>query len=105
LTPTATATADLAGINFEPPYPNPSFGSPVTFLLNSPSGATVKCSIFTTSFRKIYEKNQTFFGNGKIVWDLCDKTAVPVSNGVYYIRLEVEADHPQIQIWKVLVLK
>lgn len=105
LPPTATATSAFGGMTFEPPYPNPSFGNPVTLLVNVPSTAAVKCSVFTTAFRKIYDANQTIIGNGKMVWNLCDTSEVPVSNGVYYVRLEVDSNHPQTQIWKVLVLK
>lgn len=107
-TPSATGTPTMAafgGTVFEPPYPNPSFGGPVTFLVNPISPSTVKFSIFTTSFRKLLDRPYSLSSGGKIVWDLCDKTEVPVANGVYYARLEVMGDRPETKIWKILVLK
>jgi hypothetical protein len=73
--------------------------------VNPVSPSTVKFAIFTTSFRKLLDRPYALSGKGEIVWDLRDKTEIPVANGVYYARVEIVGDRPETKIWKILVLK
>jgi hypothetical protein len=97
LSPTFTPIPSFVTISA--PYPNPSFGSLVRFQIQG-DASLAKFSVFTTAFRKIYESTA-----GSTAWDLTDKNGASVSNGIYYIRFEVQGTQPYSKVWKVLVLR
>jgi len=97
LSPTPTQVPSTVTISA--PYPNPTFGSPVHFQIQGDVYLT-RFSVFTTAFRKIYES-----AAGSTTWDLTDKNGTSVSNGIYYVRFEVEGSQSYSKVWKVLVLR
>lgn len=89
------------------PYPNPLVGpGGVSIPITAPAGSTVHWAVFTLSFRKIYEDTQTFTGTDDILsWNLEDSRDFPVSNGLYYIRVQVVGPDSGTKILKVLVTR
>jgi hypothetical protein len=66
----------------------------------------VDWSLFTLSFRKILDNNQPLSGtNTAIVWNLADGSGKPVSNGLYYLRVQVTGAVKATKILKLLVLR
>jgi hypothetical protein len=100
-TPTATGTPTKvpSTTTISAPYPNPVFVGRVYFQIQGDASLT-RFSVFTTAFRKIYES-----AAGSASWDLTDYHGTSVSNGIYYVRFEVEGSQPYSKVWKVLVLR
>ncbi len=104
--PTVTPTENVTGVIIGIPYPNPATGpGPVSIQLQAPAGSTVDWSVFTLTFRKILETSQPLSGNGAIVWNLADGSGKPVSNGLYYLRVQVTGPVNTTKILKLLVLR
>ncbi len=101
-TPTPTPVTE---IKINPPYPNPSFGGPVTLNVQLPGTGEVHLSVFSASFRKIYDNKIPLSGSGNVSWDLMDRQGTPAADGIYYLRLEVSAGSNMKKIFKVLVLR
>lgn len=109
-TVTATATNSPTPVTstvVSQPYPNPVMGSGlVAFDVFVPQSTTVQWAVFTTTFRMILDSSQAVSeGKTSITWDLKDKVGRPVSNGLYYIRVQV-GNHKgsAVKILKILVI-
>lgn len=112
-TPTTTATVtptdtpEINTITISSVYPNPMTGpGQVSLDLIVPTGSRVQWTVLSTAFRRIKSGSQDLSGNyGKITWDLLDTWGTPVSNGLYYLRVQVLGRATQTRVLKVLVLR
>jgi len=82
------------------PYPNPVTG-PGPVIVNVTILGQIKWDVFTAAFRRI-NGGIVPSGNPNIQWNLKDDSAIPVANGLYYIR--VQAGGYKV-IRKVLVVR
>lgn len=106
LSPTPTNTPTLvAQPTCVAPYPNPVVNGPVSVRMSVPGTTVVKWSVFTLSFRKIVGGEITITNNGVIVWDLKDQYGKQVSDGLYYLRIEMDGLQSMDKIYKILILK
>lgn len=106
LTPTVTSTPTLvAQPTCVAPYPNPVVNGPVSVHVSVPGTTVVKWSVFTLSFRKIVGGEIQITNNGVIVWDLKDQYGKQVSDGLYYLRVEMDGLQSMDKIYKILILK
>ena len=102
-----TPTPVINHLTIGNPYPNPVTGPGLLSIpVTAPAGSTATWTIYTLGFRKIYGQSQPIPGNyGTLSWDLLDKWGVPVSNGLYYIRVNVLGLDSGSRIVKVLVIR
>jgi hypothetical protein len=87
------------------PFPNPSNGTPITFNVQVPGESTVTLDVFTLAFRKVYAETTHAYGPVTLEWNLRDVSGTFVSNGVYYVRIQVTGSQSTTKILKVLVLR
>jgi hypothetical protein len=74
--------------------------------VNGPPLFQVKWDVFTAAFRKIRTGTSAVSNFTQIRWDLEDQQGARVSQGVYYLRIEVNGvTGHRIVIKKVLVLR
>jgi O-glycosyl hydrolase len=104
LTPTYTPTL-TSQIVISEPFPNPSSGSPITFNVQVPNQSTVTLEVFTLAFRKVFSETAQAYGPVTLQWNLKDTSGTLVSNGVYYVRINVTGHPSATKILKVLVLR
>lgn len=105
-TATETWTAVPTAIVILPPFPNPSNGQAVLFQVLSPGPATLHLTVFTTSFRKVFEATVPSNGAGAASWNLKDKGGAQVADGLYYALVEAGGNAESARkVWKVLVLR
>jgi len=104
ITPTYTPTI-TERIVISEPYPNPSSGSPVIFNVQVPGESTVTLDVFTLAFRKVYSETTRAYGPVTLQWNLRDVSGNLVSNGLYYVRIQVSGNESTMKILKVLVLR
>jgi hypothetical protein len=108
-TPNATNTPaqNVQEIAIGAPYPNPILdGSTVTLDLKVPAVSTVKWAIFTVSYRKIMNGSEVVSGSrARLVWDLKDDWGRPVSNGLYFMSVEITGSMNDKKIWKIMVAR
>jgi hypothetical protein len=71
----------------------------------APYGSQAELSVYTLAFRKIYDKTQPIPVLYDFPWDLKDNWGHPVSNGLYYVRVQVIGPQNATQIYKLLVLR
>ena len=89
-----------------PPYPNPPINGPVNVDVWLAGDSNVSMDVFTTAFRKVVGfSNQYAEGKWTLTWDLKDKFGNAVSNGLYYLRIQVTGPQPVKRIFKVLVVQ
>ena len=102
-----TPTPVINHLTIGNPYPNPVTGPGLLSIpVTAPTGSTATWTVYTLGFRKIYGQSQPIPGNyGTLSWDLLDKWGVPVSNGLYYIRVNVLGLDSGSRIVKVLVIR
>ncbi len=107
LTPFGIPTPAMTEVVIGPPYPNPiEGGGPVSLDFQSPPGANLIWDVFTIAFRKVMEGSQPLSGKTFLSWDLKDKDGIPVSDGLYYIRVKAIVGNSQtIKIFKVLIVR
>ena len=106
--PTETFTATpIVRVTLGDPYPNPVSGTgEISINVTAPGDSSMDFAVFTTSFRKIWDDSIPVpQGPSVIHWNLRDKEGIPVSDGLYYIRLQVIGLHTTTKIFKVLVLQ
>jgi hypothetical protein len=107
-TPTFSPTPTSTPVPGTGVFPNPwTGGSPlqVSYQLSANTDQ-VKLKIFTVSFRKIFENDDLPTAAGEQVYTPNWNQAGPVSNGVYYLVLDIKTngvDHQQIL--KLLILR
>jgi len=65
----------------------------------------VTLTVFTLSGREIYTESLELASNGTIAWDLNDLEGTTVSNGLYYLKIQVTGNQPLVEVLKVLVLR
>ena len=104
ITPTYTPTI-TENIVIAEPYPNPSSGSPMTFNVQVPGESTVTLDVFTLAFRKVFAETTHADGPVTLQWDLRDVSGALVSNGLYYVRIQVSGNESTTKTFKVLVLR
>lgn len=105
-TATETWTAVPTAIVMWPPFPNPSNGQVVLFQVLSPGPATLHLTVFTASFRKVFEATVPSHGDAAVSWGLKDKVGSPVADGLYYALVEAGGNAGSARkVWKVLVLR
>ncbi len=104
ITPTYTPTI-TEKIVISEPFPNPSGGSPITFNIQVPGESTVTLDVFTLAFRKVYAETTHAYGPVTLQWNLRDVSGALVSNGLYYVRIQVSGSQSTTKILKVLVLR
>ncbi len=104
ITPTFTPTI-TEKIVISEPFPNPSGGSPITFNIQVPGESTVTLDVFTLAFRKVYAETTHAYGPVTLQWNLRDVSGALVSNGLYYVRIQVSGSQSTTKILKVLVLR
>jgi flagellar hook assembly protein FlgD len=61
--------------------------------------------VFTLAFRKISSQTTQISGTTTLQWDLKDLSGVQVSNGLYYVRIQVTGVASTTKILKVLILR
>ena len=103
-TPTYTPTLEPVVLIY-PPYPNPSYGSPIIFSFQVPGESTVTMDVFTLAFRKISSQTVQVYGASTLQWDLKDVSGIQVANGLYYVRFQVTGVQSTTKILKVLILR
>lgn len=82
-TPTFTPTPAY----ISQPYPNPVTGpGPVNIDVVIPG--QIQWDVFTAAFRKV-KGGTPLSGSTNFQWDLTDNSNHPVSNGIYYLRIQV----------------
>ena len=109
-TPTAVSTLMVSN-----PYPNPvmgtsgilSSGSDVVNLdVQGPGLAQIKFDVFTASFRKIRSMVYQASDTNHLKWDLEDMEGRTASNGIYFLRVEVDGlNGKTVFIKKLLILR
>jgi hypothetical protein len=113
-TPTNTVTPTPTSLNnvvFSAPFPNPATTGPLQIYVTTAGGASIDMEVFTTAFRKISEHTTPVGSSGPggiltaVQWDLRDKMGVPVSDGLYYVRVRVTGRLDAVKIFKILVLR
>ena len=113
-TPTLTLTATvfvtytptvITGTIVGGPYPNPSQGQPINVWVEVAKTATIRLTVFTTSFRKIANSEVIMNQSGNIQWNLRDVNGNLAADGLYYLRVEVVGNTASSRILKVLVLR
>ncbi len=106
-TATTTPTPVVLTVSIGAPYPNPVTGKgPILIPIQSPGGSTVQITVFTLAFRKIYEKSYPIPGQeGLFPWNLVDGYGRPLSNGLYYVRVQVLGPVNATAIKKILVIR
>jgi hypothetical protein len=107
-TPTITETytpTHPSVVVISAPYPNPSTGSSISFDVSVPDRSTLTMDVFTLAFRNIASQNLGINGNQTFHWDLKDHSGVPVSDGIYYVRIRVAGNPSVTKVLKVLVLR
>jgi hypothetical protein len=66
----------------------------------------VKLEVFTAAFRKIRSQTIPVSNTAQVKWDLEDQEGNRVSEGIYYLRVEVNGlSGNKVVIKKVLVLR
>jgi hypothetical protein len=101
-TPTNSPTP-LPVTSLCPPYPNPVKAGPLSVCFTTAGPSRVRWKIFTTAFRKIYDRDEGITSGGTLVWNLKDQWESPVANGLYYLRVEIDGPQPMAKILKVIV--
>jgi len=111
-TATFTATPTLSHtpvpvVTMTGPYPNPVSGTgTVSLNVTAPAASSLSWSVFTTSFRKVWDDTIPVpAGMTTIQWNMRDRNGIPVSDGLYYFRIQVNGLHSTTKIYKVLVLQ
>jgi glucose/arabinose dehydrogenase len=111
-TPTSTFAASLTAtpsatplLGFCHPFPNPAKGDKVSFCVFIEAPSLVRWTVYTLSYRKIYQGSQTLSSSGIIDWDLKDSWGQPVANGFYYMKVEVAGPTSMAAMLKVLVTR
>jgi hypothetical protein len=105
-TVTQTNTPTFSSVaNIEPPYPNPSRGTPISFMVQAPSSSTVTMDVFTLAFRRIDSQTVQVNGSQVILWNLTDASGAQAANGLYYVRIRVSGAQSVEKTLKVLVLR
>jgi hypothetical protein len=106
-TPTFTPSSTPTTIPITASFPNPTNGRPVEVDIDTPSNALIKWDVFTAAFRKIRGDARNYSaGIVRVIWDLRDSKAYPVSDGVYYLRVQVDNSMGRkVTINKVLVIR
>jgi len=63
--------------------------------------------VFTTAFRRVADFSEQRVPEGKttLQWDLKDKYGNPVSNGLYYLRVQVKGAQSVTRVFKILVIR
>jgi hypothetical protein len=104
---TPTSTPPIITVTVGAPYPDPVNGPGLLSIpVQAPMGSTAHWTVYTTGFRKVYDRRQPIPGNnGILTWDLLDSWGSLVANGLYYIRVQVTGLSTNTQILKVLVLR
>jgi hypothetical protein len=88
------------------PYPNPTTGQPIEFQITVPFNSTVKYTVYTLAFRKVAWSQPTPASNSvTLTWNLEDNYGTRVSDGLYYVRIDVSGPQNSTKIFKVLVLR
>jgi hypothetical protein len=67
--------------------------------------ATIKLTVFSTSFRKVANSEIIMTQSGNIQWNLRDVEGNPVADGLYYLRVEVMGTGSAGTVLKVLILR
>jgi GH18 family chitinase len=114
-TPTTTFSATPTAITqnrVSPPFPNPASTGPVEIDVITPSTASIEMEVFTTAFRKVLTRHYTANAStgqlGTVTalqWDLRDMIGKNVSNGLYYVRVNITGIQSSSKIVKVLILR
>jgi hypothetical protein len=99
-TPTITSVIIISN-----PFPNPSYGLPISFNIQAPNLSTVTMDVFTLAFRKISSKTTQVYGFQNFQWDLKDASENQAANGLYYVHIHVTGSPSTTKILKVLILK
>ena len=104
-TPTPSWTP-IPELSLSLPYPNPSPGDEVSWVVNGFGPIRVRLDVFTTAFRKIDTREIWASTGERIRWLARGADGKAVANGVYYIRIEATADGKTIQrLDKVIILR
>ena len=74
------------------PFPNPGDGGEALKIpVNVQAPSHVRLSIYTVGSRKIGERSWNLASPELLQWDWKDGTGSPISNGLYFLRFEVES--------------
>jgi hypothetical protein len=108
-TPSNTATP-ITRTNILPPHPNPITGGLLNIDVQTLGNSSIEMEVFTVAFRRVCDHvTQVSSGNTgtstTLQWDLHDNMNLPVSNGLYYIRIRVTGTQPTDKVMKVLILR
>ncbi|HTC19808.1 MAG TPA: NHL repeat-containing protein, partial [bacterium] len=88
-----------------PPYPNPVSGDQISFCYTVAGPSRIRWKVYTTAFRKILDRDEGITPGGTLVWNLKDQWEIPVANGLYYLRVEIEGNQPLSKVLKVIVIR
>jgi uncharacterized repeat protein (TIGR01451 family) len=102
-TPSFTSTPGLQP-TICPAYPNPVTNNDfVSMCVWVPGASDVEMTVYTTAFRKIYDKKIQVVDSTILTWDLRDQWGTPIANGLYYVRIRVTGPASTTKFSKVLV--
>lgn len=72
------------------PYPNPAPNGSLDVPVTAPFNTQVRMTGYTTTFKKVLEKNFTHpGGTAFFLLDLIDIWGDPLPNGVFYLKVEL----------------
>lgn len=71
--------------------------------VTSPCHQTVRCRVFSVSFRKVLDTTMEVSGRVTYMWDLKDEKGRPVAAGMYYLVFDVDGKDAQTR--RVVVLR
>ena len=103
--PPPTSTPGSA-IVISQPYPNPNYGPVVEMDISGAGLSAIHWDVFTAAFRKIKSQKVAASTFNHLVWNMMDMEGSPVSDGLYYFRVELDGVNGKtVVIKKVLVLR
>jgi len=111
-TPSATPTSTWTPINLpcalrvSLPYPNPIFdGQVLKIELKSGCPKKAHFMIFTSAYRKVFDRVLTVMGTQYLTWDLKDQKGATVSNGVVYLKVVDEEGNVLVKGAPIVILR
>ena len=74
------------------PYPNPSFGKPVSLSIEAIKGQHIVTNVYSILGHKVWSSSKTYMDSeiNRLFWNGINKNGGKVSSGVYFIEISGE---------------